>query len=715
MRGEPVDHGGPLSRRERLFSPDPRIGWVFRDRWWFLTPFPDPPPQQQALPDYLARRVAETEAAAQRRVSRTLPASAAVAAVLVLFAAIAAGLSTSFTVALLLLAVIAVTPGVVLTRWAIQQREGARRAYELAQKQITGGYHEQARNWQARKQAHEAAERARLDELPEWGAAPRPGRRLDVFGGTLWAWEALLTTYGTSTLAVQPLLVLDLSREVVSRELVELSRSAWMRVDEQLLPSHQASSTLLTDMSPQELVDAIVESMHGGGPDAARAERSMDDRILTKVCGALGGDITLARIAAALRVLMGEPDDGDALTRDERRRIGTELFTVEYRRQAHANLSRIESYIHPLEDLGTEPTGTGPGYLTCIALDSQARNVRSELLTDLIVQWVTHRITASWEATPALVVAGADELARRHLERLSDACERRGVPLTLLFRRLRETSAELIGGGAVAFMRLGNHEDAARAADFIGRDHRFVLSQITKNVGGNESHTSTDTRGEGDSETRSTSRTTGSSRTWGTSSSAGVAHSGGEMFGLFPDRSTSSQRGRNRGGADSRSDTEGTAVATTRNWSAASSYAEGTNWSDADTSQRVYEYVVEPVTLQHLPDHALLLVQSAPGGGRTVTPVECDPAIITLDRVTTGPLPDPPVPRAIPGPTALTRQPPQWAAPPPQWATPPAPPPPRAPLASDSGPPPGTGPRAPGGGPPPGRDQGPPPLFGGRA
>ncbi|NKZ04516.1 hypothetical protein [Actinomadura latina] len=709
MTGEPVDHGGLLSRRERLFSPEPRLGWVFRDRWWFLTPFPEAPPRRQALPEYLARRVAETERAAQRRLRRTLPVSAAAALVLVMFAACSAGASANLSIGSLLLAVIAVAPGAALTWWAVRQRQAARQAHELAQKQVAGGYQEQARQWHARKQAHDAGERARLDGLPEWGAAPRPGRRLDVFGGTLWAWEALLTTYGTSALAVQPLLVIDLSREVVSRELVELARAAWMGVDAQLLPSRQASSSLLADMPPQELVDAIVESMHGGTPDAARAERSMDDRILTKVCGALGDDITLARIAAALRVLMGEPDEGEALTRDERRRIAGELFTVEYRRQAHANLSRIESYVHPLENLGTEPSKAGAGYLTCIALDSQARNVRSELLTDLIVQWVTHRITASWESTPALVIAGADELARRHLERLSDACERRGVPLTLLFRRLRETSAELIGGGAVAFMRLGNHEDAVRAADFIGRDHRFVLSQVTKNVGGNESHTSTDTRGEGDAETRSASRTTGTSRNWGTSSSSGVSYSGGEMFGLFPDRATSSQRGRNRGGATNQSDTEGTATSTSRNWSAAYAYAEGTNWSDADTTQRVYEYVVEPVTLQHLPDHALLLVRSEPGGGRTVTPVECDPAIITLDRVATGPLPAPPAPRqALPGPAALSRQPPQWSSPPPQWATPPAPPPPRAPLPSDSGPPPGPPP-----GHRPGPRQGPPPLWGG--
>lgn len=222
----------------------------------------------------------------------------------------------------------------------------------------------------------------------------------------------------------------------------------------------------------------------------------------------------------------------------------------------------------------------------------------------------------------------------------------------------------MIGGGAVAFMRLGNHEDATRAADFIGRDHRFVLSQITKNVGGNESHTSTDTEGVGDSESTSTSRTTGTSRSWGTSRSSGTTYSGGEMFGLFPDRSTNYQRGSNRGGSTNTSDTVGTSTSTSRNWSAAYSYAEGTNWSDADTTQRVYEYAVEPVTLQHLPDHALLLVESAPGGGRAITPVECDPAIITLERVTTGPLPDPPAPQqAIPAPVTAPQQ----------WATPAAP------------------------------------------
>jgi hypothetical protein len=52
--------------------------------------------------------------------------------------------------------------------------------------------------------------------------------------------------------------------------------------------------------------------------------------------------------------------------------------------------------------------------------------------------------------------------------------------------------------------------------------------------------------------------------------------------------------------------------------------------------------------LQHLPDHALLLVTTR-SSGLELTPVECDPAIITLPRVSTKPLPEPAV-TPLPGP-----------------------------------------------------------------
>ncbi|GLY87733.1 hypothetical protein [Actinoallomurus iriomotensis] len=699
MTVAPVDRQSLLQRRSLLFSPEPRLGWTFRDRWAFYTPFTEPEPRPQRLPEYLHRQVVATEETARRRLSRALPLSGVAFVILALFSAYAASDGTLGGTAVplgsLLLSLVCLAPGAALTGIALSARRNAREAYELARGQADQAYENATRDWRARRHHHEANEHGAANGRPEWGAVPRPlsPRRLDVFGGTLWGWEALLSTYGASALFTGPLLVIDLSRELVCGELAALARAARIDVDTQLLPTRLTESTLLSGLGTRELVDAIVESMYGGGPEAARAERSMDDRILTSVCDALGENVTLARIGAALRALMGEPDDSPALERDERRRIASELFSVEYRRQAHANLSRIESYIHPIERLGTEQTERPSGYLTCIALDSQARNVRSELLTDLVVQWVTHRVAASSDPRPSVVVAGADELARRHLERLSDACERRGVPLTLLYRRLRETGEEMIGGGAVAFMRLGNHQDAAHAADFIGRDYKFVLSQITKNVGGNESHTDSETVGTGDSDTISLSTSIGTSTNWGTTRSSGATRSGNGPFG---DRSTNTGDSRTRGGGTSETDTRGESRSLSRNWSSAYSYAVGTNWSDADTTQRVYEYAVEPVTLQHLPDHALLLVETLPGGGRSITPVECDPAIVTLDRVATTPLPDPPPRRTTPpaGRAAVPQ--------PPPWARPPAVEPPRTQLPYAPGPPPGSqsGPR------PTPRDQG---------
>ena len=60
-----------------------------------------------------------------------------------------------------------------------------------------------------------------------------------------------------------------------------------------------------------------------------------------------------------------------------------------------------------------------------------------------------------------MIIAGADEITRSHVEALGDACDRRWVPLTLLFRHLRDDATTLIGGAATtAFMRLGNHQEA---------------------------------------------------------------------------------------------------------------------------------------------------------------------------------------------------------------------------------------------------------------
>jgi len=401
------------------------------------------------------------------------------------------------------LAVLPLVSSLIATIFLVRQRRSAREALRAHQTTVVEAYTQARAEWTRRRAAFDAREREEVDQLDEWGAARTPTgcRRFDVFGGDPWGWEGLLTIFGTSMLVEhRPVTVIDLSREQVCAELVGLAVQAGRSVEVHRLPTDLPRCGLLTGLSPAQLVDALVEAMHRGTPDD-RAERSMDHRLLSEIGHALGADVSIARLVAALRVLMREPYDTALLRPEERDRVADELFGDDYRRDAQPNLRRIESYLYPLRTLG-RPDEEARRELTCLALEPGGRNAGTELLTDLIVQWLINRVTD--RAHPpggVVVVVGADELAPVHLNRLADACIRRDVRLTNVFRHLRDDALRAIGGGAVGFMRLGNHEEAAAAADFVGREHRFVVSQLTRGLSGGHSQS------EGDSVSRDWTRT----------------------------------------------------------------------------------------------------------------------------------------------------------------------------------------------------------------
>src|SRR5207244_2082090 len=88
------------------------------------------------------------------------------------------------------------------------------------------------------------------------------------------------------------------------------------------------------------------------------------------------------------------------------------------------------------------------------------------------------------QARRTVVVAGADGLRARHLERVAALCDSLDFRLVLLFRHLRDAGSALLGGGrATIFMRLGNYEEAERASSFIGRGYRFELARIVTGQG----------------------------------------------------------------------------------------------------------------------------------------------------------------------------------------------------------------------------------------
>ena len=606
---------GPLEREPRamLFTPGARLGWIFRDRRTLLAPYPEPKPDLEKLRE----QAAATAAAAQARYAKARrwagKPSLIAAVVLVLLAGCAKAVNSGADTGRTLLTVLVLcAPGLAWTAVCRYRRDQAARA-EPDQE-----YRQALDAWQQHATAHEQAQLAGLGQVDEWGSAEPPGLRTDVFGGNWWGWQALLTTHGISILAAQPLLVMDLSGQLVSGELTATARNVVGQVAQYVLPQDLDRCGLLARLSGPQFADALTEAIHAGTPGGARADRAIDVRILSQLIAALDGDISPVRLAAATQAALGHPVEPGLLTAQDEALIAGELFPPEYRQQIGPNLVRLDAFLTDLARYASHPATqpAAPAYYTCLAVDSSARSARGELLLALAVQWLTVQVSGSTASAPAVIIAGADELTRPHLERLADACERRQVPLTLMFRHLRDDALAVLGGGTAAFMRLGHHGEAEQAASYIGRQHTFVLSQLTATLGGNETHTRTDTEGYSVAD----SRTFGSTRGW-----------------------TEDHRG---GGSRTGGLTRSQGVTTSRNWSVAQSWATGTNWSEATSAQRVYEFAVEPSVLQHLPDHALLLTVA----GRTgpgLQAVECDPAIVTLPGVSTRPLPPVRVPAQL--------------------------------------------------------------------
>jgi hypothetical protein len=610
MTVPPADAGGAHEQRALLFTPGARLGWIFRDRRELAAPYSESPPDEATLRERVAARVQEAEANYQRMRKWVGVPSLAVLVLLLLLAGCEKQINgQASTGGTLLTALVLGIPGIIITSVYWQKREQA--------KQLKPGedYEQAQQVWEQGADAHEQTELARLHDAVEWGSAEPPTQRVDVFGGSLWGWQALLTTHGASILAAQPLLAVDLTGELACAELIELAEANGVPTAVYTLPADIGRCGLLTSLSAGQLADALAEAIHAGQTDGSRTDRAVDIRVLEQLAGALGDDVSPVRLAAAAQAALGHAVPAGLLTPQEQTHIGGELFPAGYRKEIGPNLVRLDAFLTDLARYTSAdgaPDGqpaTAPGYLTCLALEPGPRGARIEMLAALIVQWLTVQVTGSHASAPAVIIAGADEIARAHTERLASACERRGVPLTLMFRHLRDDGLGLLGGGTAVFMRLGHHAEAEQAASFIGRQHKFALSQLTAKLGGNETHTRTETEEYGVSHT-----------------SARVARKGWQE--------TLGRHSMNFGRPHSRTHS--------RNWSTALSWAHGTNWSNAKATQRVYEYTVEPTVLQSLPDHAMLLVNRGTPGP-DLHSVECDPAIITLPRVSTKPLA--PVPR----------------------------------------------------------------------
>ena len=633
--------------------------------WEYATPCqdPGPPPRRPAPPprppmsaDWLAAQRRE-----ERLINRPLKIIVAVAAgiALALGACVAGGLLRAIvatpTIAVLLLAA-------ALAGYAIWQGERVLRGRVAAERlrverlradqesRHFAGQAEHARlvgQWQRQRSAFETQKR--------WYGVPVPAGidRVDVAGGTLSGWSALLTMVAAGRLAAGgEVTVIDLSGGAVAADLVDLSIAAG-GVDPAVwvLPRDLPRLDLAASLAPGELADVLALSVSVAEERTAARELAVDSAVLDRVIGALdgGGPVSLDRVAAALRAL--------AQVGDLRADVAAGLITERAAAKIAALYGQgatdrvvleralgIEAQLRTLAEAGREPAGRPRGRLRVIAVDKRAGALSAKLLGSFVVTTLTHLVArlpagrgaASWRHT--LVVLGAERLRDDVLDRLADACETTRSGLVLAYRSVPAPVRQRIGRGnaAVAFMRLGNAEEAKAASEQIGSEHRFVISQLTETVGTSV----TDTTGASYTSTVGDSVSAASSTSDSASTSDGGGYSRADGAGVTPfggGRSRSAQSGTSHGTSESVSLTEGITASTA--WGLSTSRATGDSESLARSLQRSRELLVEPSELQRLPTTAMIVSYAAPGGRRVLL-ADANPAIGGLAVATTSPLAD---------------------------------------------------------------------------
>ncbi|MEV4396954.1 hypothetical protein [Nonomuraea sp. NPDC049607] len=593
------------------------LGW----QYMLLHPDPGPPPKrpspvQEPAPAAESSERAAAEALRRERLQedmlnrpvRVIRAISLTVSVLILVAAFSGYLGWSFAI----LGLVAAGGVAGICTYALLQGDRAVRFRVLEQqarddrqrqerdKELFRAQEEHARRyreWQESKERHE--------RQLTWYAVAVPDEidRIDVAGGTLPGWSALITLLGATRLySGGHLTVLDLSEGAIAKDLIELARKGGDDPLVWVLPVDLPKLDLGATLKPEAFADVLAHVVSVSEEQRTTRDLSFDNAILERVLEVLGENATISQVTAALRALaqVGDPRDDlrfGLITAPQLERIGTLFGRGVSDRVVIERAWALESQLRKLETLGTQAVRLPPARLRVVSMDRQAGVFGNRVLGTYVATALTHILRQSpasdrpWYHT--IIVAGADKLRGDVLDRLMDACETSRTGLVLTYRSLTPTVKERLGRGhaAVAFMRLGNAEDARVASEHVGTEHRLELAQLTETIsdalpGLDGGYTSTISQVDDDRHDR------------------GDGHAD-----LVEDITESTEWGRT---ADKISETE-------------------------RVLHRSREFLVEPHQLQQLPTTSVI-VTDATAEGRRVRLADANPAILTFPKTTLGDL-----------------------------------------------------------------------------
>ncbi|PXX71330.1 hypothetical protein DFR70_101752 [Nocardia tenerifensis] len=585
----------------RLSVPRERWGWVF------TVPAPPTPSPARACAPRWAEQPPPPKLTRLREQSRRAPVFLGVGSAISVWAT---GMAAAFGFALW---PIVLPAGVLVSAgWCARTRRrysAARREYQSWRTGEIARFEAAQAEWAARVAEHDRREQRRIATTTLWHPL-RLGpdsARVDVFGGTADGWAGLLGTLGASLLADGArLLVLDFTEQRVAAELAELGRLCGHPAAVTVLPEGELD--LLAGLTPAEVGEVVAEAvatLREPGAQSAQT-RGLDAELVELVAANLVSPVTFGRIAAGIRLLrsISESEHETTLSGEEIRRVNRLLDVVGSSESARTELRFLGGLLSLLDE-GTgrraADSTTWPKAGLRVIATEDANPRRKDLLDRVVFHRVLHGLRCGRPSGRGgvLVVAGADHLGLAGVEALARHARRAGVRLVLLIEHLRGDLVQLLGGSdsASILMRMGNAAEAAAAADFVGRGHRFVLSQLSDQIGR--------------SFTEGVSDTTGDSLTATTT----------EGYS---------------GAAVNVSDS----VSRAATWSSTTSWSGSDSTSSGRTYARAYEYSIEPTTFQALPVTAFILVETV-AGARRVVAGDCNPGIALLDRVAPEPVSHP--------------------------------------------------------------------------
>jgi hypothetical protein len=493
-----------------------------------------------------------------------------------------------------------------------RRMKAAQTQFERSYAAATAAHERADAEWEHALQQHGATEAARIAQLPLYSSVSfvsRP-RRVDMFGDA-GSWRDFLATLCGSLLGGDTsVTLLDFSEAGAATRLVTLCTLAEIHMRVLTLPDDIERCEVMAGLSPAEITDVIVESLYSSADQTSREARALATRLLNDVTTILSADITMTRLWSGAALALGhkhQPATMHGLSTAEAQQL-RQLYPAALRSTLGSRLVQLENQLHALRAFGQKTPGqsTPEPRLDTLVISRTGSTMENELLRDLILEGTVRRLRGGdpGPTSRMLVVAGADQLTERQLRRLDQQNEASGGRLILLFRELAAHALDFLGsGGAVAFFRLANAAQAERAANWIGRDYRFVLGELTEARATAHARRTEDTR------------TAVTVRQDSANAGAGGSLTPGQPIGFFIKAGTDRQH------------LEATGQSTV------STALDMVAHRRSSTMQRVHEHVVDPQTLRTLPPNTLLLAEFDPRSGRRVVAADCSPELALDPRV----------------------------------------------------------------------------------